>query len=47
MIVVQVSSMLIAMLNSTFILVAIFKFDCKKKRDRQRDFSFNDFWKKR
>lgn len=34
--------MLIAMLNSTFILVAIFKYDCHK-----RDVTFEKFWRTR
>jgi hypothetical protein len=34
--------MLIAMLNSTFILVAIFKYDC-----HTRDVSFEKFWRAR
>mmetsp|Transcript_23180 Transcript_23180/g.33998 ORF Transcript_23180/g.33998 Transcript_23180/m.33998 type:complete len:211 (-) Transcript_23180:271-903(-) len=37
-----VASMLIAMLNSTFILVAIFKYDC-----HVRDISFDKFWRQR
>lgn len=37
-----VAAMLIAMLNSTFLLVAIFKYDCKK-----RDISFENFWRRR
>ena len=37
-----VASMLIAMLSSTFLLVAIFKYDCKK-----RDVSFDNFWRRR
>lgn len=37
-----VAAMLIAMLSSTFLLVAIFKYDCKK-----RDISFENFWRRR
>ena len=37
-----VASMLIAMLTSTFLLVAIFKYDCK-----QRTISFENFWRRR
>ena len=37
-----VAAMLIAMLNSTFLLVAIFKYDCKK-----REVPFENFWRNR
>jgi hypothetical protein len=37
--IIKVTSMLVAMLTSTFLLVAIYKYDCVN-----RDLTFEEFW---